>query len=302
MNDGGGGPRGTPPRLPAAALAAGAVGATVALLAMAAAGSHASPFGPARTGRNQADVLVVLSLVILGGMLLFGLIMVVLAILWREHVELPKRSGWGNWSWFALLLVIVLVYWRRPQLGNLPSLFGPGTQVASPAGGDDAVAPGPPTSGWLPIAALATALVAAVAASALAERRRRRRTPPARSEAELLAELVEKALLDLAGETDPRRAVIVAYAVMERGLAAAGLPRGIGETPLEHTTRALLDAHVPAAPVATLAALFERARFSHHPIDEAMRAEALAALGMVRAARRARAAAVAAATAERGPA
>jgi hypothetical protein len=294
-DDGGGGPSGSPPRLPAAAVAAGAVGATVALLAIAAAGSGSSPFGPARPDQNRPPAIVLtLALVTVGGLLLFGLVALVLAILWRERIELPKRPKGGSWASLLLLLLIILVIWQRPDLGELPPQLGAAAEGPPATTAGDLEPAGPPqASGWLPLAAVAVVLVVAATASALAERRRRRRARLSHSEGDLLAELVEAALVDLAGETDPRRAVIAAYAVMERGLAAAGMPRRIGETPMEHTTRVLLDAHVPAAPVATLAALFERARFSHHPIDQAMRTEALAALEAVRAALRERAAAAA---------
>jgi hypothetical protein len=297
MDDGGSGSSGSPPRLPAVVVAVAAVGATVALLAIAAAGSGSSPFGPAGSDQNRPPAIVlVLALGAVGGLLLFGLVALVLAILWRERIELPKRPKGGPWASLLLLLLIILVIWQRPNLGELPPQLGAAAEGPPATAAGDLEPAGPPqVSGWLPLAAVAVVLVVAATASALAERRRRARLQ--HSEGDPLAELVEAALVDLVGETDPRRAVIAAYAVMERGLAAAGMPRRVGETPLEHTTRALLDAHVPAAPVATLAALFERARFSHHPIDQAMRAEALAALEAVRAALRERAAA-----AERGSA
>jgi hypothetical protein len=73
------------------------------------------------------------------------------------------------------------------------------------------------------------ALVAAGAAAVALERRARRRalgaqTPIAAEEA--LVDVLDEALDDLRAETDPRRAVIEAYARMERALRAAGLPRG----------------------------------------------------------------------------
>jgi hypothetical protein len=102
--------------------------------------------------------------------------------------------------------------------------------------------------------------------------------------------------------------VIAAWARMERGLAAAGLPRRASEAPLEYAGRVLATAAGPPghpfgtlptagppggppdrtppvrpASVRRLTDLFERAKFSHHTIDRAMRDEAVAALRAVRA-------------------
>ena len=71
------------------------------------------------------------------------------------------------------------------------------------------------------------ALVAiAVVAWYLSYRARRRRLEPM-SDALLpvLADVLDETIDDLRAEADPRRAVIAAYARMERALAAYGLPR-----------------------------------------------------------------------------
>jgi MFS family permease len=101
--------------------------------------------------------------------------------------------------------------------------------------------------------------------------------------APVLAAAVGAALDDLESERDPRRAVILAYARMERALGEAGVERRPAEAPLEYLRRAL--GHVLAAgPSAVrLTRLFERARFSPHPIGEPLRQEALDALTDVRA-------------------
>jgi Domain of unknown function (DUF4129) len=88
---------------------------------------------------------------------------------------------------------------------------------------------------------------------------------------------------DLESERDTRRAVIKAYARMERALAAEGLPRRPSETPLEFLRRVLAGLHVGGHPVSRLTSLFERARFSQHEVDEPMRREAIDALSELRA-------------------
>ena len=86
----------------------------------------------------------------------------------------------------------------------------------------------------------------------------------------------------LESESDPRQAVIKAYAGMERALAEDGLPRQPSETPLEYLRRALERLSASTAATTRLTSLFEQAKFSSHAIDEPMRREALAALGELR--------------------
>ena len=59
-----------------------------------------------------------------------------------------------------------------------------------------------------------------------------------------LADVLEETLDDLRAEQDPRRAVIAAYARMERALAAYGLPRNPSEAPDEYLQRIFADLEV----------------------------------------------------------
>jgi hypothetical protein len=99
---------------------------------------------------------------------------------------------------------------------------------------------------------------------------------------ETLAEALDESLDDLREDPDLRRAIIAAYARMERALAAAGVPRHHAEAPLEYVERALLSLDASAAAVRRLTDLFEWARFSHHEPDPSMRDEAVDALVAVR--------------------
>ena len=116
----------------------------------------------------------------------------------------------------------------------------------------------------------------------------RRRRPPVREQRprEALVDELERVLADtledLESEADPRRAVIRAYARMESVLAAHGLPRRVHETPLEFLARMLTELEVRAEAAHALTELFERAKFSQHEIDVAMKREAIAALVSVR--------------------
>jgi hypothetical protein len=100
--------------------------------------------------------------------------------------------------------------------------------------------------------------------------------------AEQLSEVLSETLDDLALERDPRRAVIRAYARMESVLASHGLPRAPPEAPLEYLARVLRELRVRAEAAHALTELFERAKFSQHEIDAAMKEEAIAALARVR--------------------
>ncbi|MDQ3783279.1 MAG: DUF4129 domain-containing protein [Actinomycetota bacterium] len=93
---------------------------------------------------------------------------------------------------------------------------------------------------------------------------------------------IDGGLEDLSTITDPRAAVIACYGRMMRAAAAAGVERRASDTPLEALHR-LLENHGVTEPSARrLTLLFERAKFSNHPIDETMGTDALDALLEVR--------------------
>lgn len=87
--------------------------------------------------------------------------------------------------------------------------------------------------------------------------------------------------LDLSG--DPRRAVIAAYAAMERTLADCGVSRLPAETPREYLRRLLVDAGGAEPDARTLTGLFEEACFSWRPVSEQARDAALVALRSLQA-------------------
>jgi H+/Cl- antiporter ClcA len=102
------------------------------------------------------------------------------------------------------------------------------------------------------------------------------------SAASALTEALGESLEDLRAERDPRRAVIAAYARMERALDYHGLPRFRAEAPLEYLARVLRELSVRSSAVLALTELFERAKFSSHEIDAEMKEEAIGALAAVR--------------------
>ena len=97
-----------------------------------------------------------------------------------------------------------------------------------------------------------------------------------------LGDAVSASLDDVAGEPDPRRAIVAAWVGMGDALSRHGLRREPWEAPLEYMQRGLRAVHVSARSAQRLTALFQRARYSDHPATAAMRDEALAALRDVR--------------------
>ena len=115
--------------------------------------------------------------------------------------------------------------------------------------------------------------------------RSRRRLAPLWEEQGLEADMVsaiETTIDDLRSEQDARRAVIGAYALMERTLARHGLARDRSEAPLEYLANILRGLRVRESAVVSLTRLFEYAKFSGHEVDAAMKDEAIEALIAIR--------------------
>ena len=258
-----------------------AVAVAVGLLALAAAGSLRGPLGSGR-GRPSypADLIDSLLLLLFVAMIAAGALAVV--VLWpdRHHPVRSRRAG--SWNLILPMAAIVLLWLFRDLLGlgdgarddPPPSTIPSPTTLELPTP--------PPDPGVVPLVVAGVAVAAMVAilvAQARAERRRRRPPP---TPAERLVGLLDDTLEDLEREPDPRRAVIAAWARMEHGLAAAGLPRHPSEAPFEYAARVLEASAARPGSVHRLTGLFERAKFSHHAVGEADRDQAVAALRAVR--------------------
>jgi len=93
---------------------------------------------------------------------------------------------------------------------------------------------------------------------------------------------VDAALRQLHDPTDPRAAVIEAYARLEQVLADRELGRRTPEAPREYLGRVLREQGMPERPLTALTALFEEARFSRHPIAGSAPGRAVSELEEVR--------------------
>ncbi|MGH2999515.1 MAG: DUF4129 domain-containing protein, partial [Gaiellaceae bacterium] len=179
----------------------------------------------------------------------------------------------------ALLFAFVVLHARFNFLGNKKQQKGQLTHALTP---DQKDHPNPASIRsarlrWDEVAIVA-ALLAAAGVAAFASRKAKPVKPwRLRSQEEEIALALDESLDDLRTDPDVRRAIIAAYARMERALAAAGIPRRPSEAPFEYLPRALASLHTSAASVTRLTDLFEHAKFSHHDPDESMREDAIAA-------------------------
>jgi hypothetical protein len=203
---------------------------------------------------------------------------------WPKFAFLPRPSSWQSVV-FVILFALLLAYLlATTEVGrHLAELLGNAAGGAQQSNGgrgqqpDAAGGQDPAFQWWL------ASLVAVVALGGYVWYRRHHAPPHPREElAERLELVLTETLDDLESERDPRRAVIRAYARMETVLAAHGLPRNPAEAPLEYLARVLRELHVGAEAAHALTELFERAKFSQHEIDVAMKEEAIAALSTVR--------------------
>jgi Domain of unknown function (DUF4129) len=257
--------------------------AAAALLALVAAGAARGPLRGGG-GRPAFPTDLVASLLLLLLVAAVAALVLAVVVLVPDGRMRPVRRHRNSVLAALLPLGLLLALWLFGEPLGLLDRLRPDSATPStlptfevPEQSVEAADPGP-----LPLLVAGAAVVvmaAIVTAWLLADRRRR---APPRTAAERLVELLDDTLDDLERDPDPRRAVIAAWARMERGLAAAGLPRRPAEAPFEYAGRVL--ATMPGRPdhVHRLTSLFERAKFSRHTIDQAMREQAVAALRAVR--------------------
>lgn len=202
-----------------------------------------------------------------------------------------------DWTRFAILAGAVLygLFFVIQRITATPTGGGAtrspvGTSVTPTTvatGGPGSASSAPVSVGtWEVVAIVAGAAVLLVGLAWLFGQLRRPHLPFASHPGRLdppLARVVDEALSDLLNDPDSRRAVIRAYAAMERLFARRGQPRRVEETPFEYVERSLEQAGAPRGAAIDLTELFERARFSDHVIDTSFRAGAIRALESVRA-------------------
>ncbi len=284
-------------RVPRGARAAAVAVVITALLAVAALASRArapaaGKSAPAQTPSDQiVDYLTVL------GLMLFplGAVLIVwAAFLQRGQSIGTRQSGWKSTlrtvGVVAVVLTLVVVVVRQlNELGWRPRSTPDVTQTAPGTGTGGSQQPRRRAAredpGWLPFLVVGSVVLAfgvAVAGTVVVTRRRRIGLLPPGGAAAVVAGALGDMIAELRAERDPRRAVIRAYSGMERTLGARGLPRYAYEAPFEYLERILTGVQASAHSIGRLTNLFERARFSEHPIDTQMKDEAIDALVALR--------------------
>ncbi len=269
-----------------APLAVIAAAALVAAASRAHGGLHGG-VGPGPT-RSVFDQLFTVTLVMMG----VGIgVWIYILVIRRDVIELPdeQRRHRNLYVSLAFILGIAAFAMLAKRIGyhgihlSLLHHAFPSPPGAHPKpGSTSAAAQTHAHLSW--IAGLGSiALLAAAAAAVWYASRTAKQPDKARlSQAEEVSAALDESLTDLRAEPDPRRAIIAAYAHMERALAAAGLPRRPAEAPLEYLERALVDLDATAGSARRLTDLFRIAKFSDHPVDAQAKEDAIAALEAVR--------------------
>jgi Domain of unknown function (DUF4129) len=282
------------PGLPRA-LTAGLAGlAVVGLLALVALGSRGAHPGahfqahqrqvPAQVGNDLLTAVVIA----------YGvgvLVLIAVFVMFRHKWEDPQSR------WLRDLVVTLLVCGLVTLIGykllhhhgilRLLHLNQHGGAAAGPARTSQTLpqlpAPKQPARFDWGFAALLAGLGLLAAAFFFVRGRRGSSGPPAEPLVEEeLGTAVSESIDDLRRESDPRKAVIAAYARMEGVLRRHGRARRAAEAPYEYLERVLVDLRIRPAAVKELTELFERAKFSVHRIDGGMKARAIDALVAVR--------------------
>jgi hypothetical protein len=268
-------------RLPALALIVAALVAIVAVVA------HGRPLG-ASAGHGGLPSSF-WDYVVTSGIIL--VVLVCAAVLAATLTTKPEtvRPRPSHLQWFLRSLVGIIgfglsiaIAWRYIHLSRSfqpPSSGGgqpPNLDLRKPVKGATS-----PHFVWAELAFVVGVLVL-VGAVYLWTRPKRRPWEGFRTAPEAVAAALDESLDDLRSDPDLRRAIVAAYARMEKALAAAGLPRRPAEAPLEYVERALLSLDTSGASVRRLTDLFEWARFSQHEPEPSMRDEAVDALEAVR--------------------
>jgi hypothetical protein len=212
----------------------------------------------------------------------------------QQMLEIRRRSRVRRAVILVALAVLIAYSWLTDQnpaavlTGLLRSLFDgvhvggllPFTGHEPPAQRRHVQGDGGGVSGvdWA-IAGITWLLLLAAAAFAIRRLRRRLRAADAPDvTAGADGEPAHVGLERLRAERDPRRAVIGAYALMDRVMADRALGRRRSEAPLEYLGRMTGAGYARITALGRLTRLYARARFSTHPVDRRMQAEAVDAL------------------------
>jgi hypothetical protein len=248
---------------------------------------HQTPLGHGGSARGPSEFLADVVVTLLLCAMVVTALFVVYIHTWKRARAEPSRADWKRTVLplaYLGLLLLVIVSVQRGTSGGGKHRARPVPQITAPT-----VEPGPkhlrsraPHIEWFLVAGIAALGAAAVIVPAVRRRLAVSRYEREQRLAETLAVAVDDSLDALYAEPDARRAVIAAYARMERTLEAEGLGRGSAEAPIEYLRRVLHELRANTRAAFALTELYGRAKFSPHPVDADMKAEAIAALVALR--------------------
>jgi len=187
----------------------------------------------------------------------------------------------------VVVALVLAVHGGHPQTAITHVPISPPAAGSAATRPGDGVEPHPPSdvgTSWETTGLVAGVLIVAGVASALLVGRaiaRRRRSEGAIGGAaadDIVARASALSLEELRRESDPRRAILAAYARMEGLFMAAGLARSASETSTEYLSRVLHASSAPRSALLELTLLFEEARFSSHELSAADKDDAVDAL------------------------
>jgi hypothetical protein len=217
---------------------------------------------------------------------LAGLLIAVWALWPHPEMDIPavERRRWPILLAVLAALTVVGLVWWRARWGPLPTLpfAQPGGAPGGTVAGSERLPAASHGTDWPALLITATALAGIGAYLWHHSRARPRDGGVRRPAGPALEKVLDEAVDDVISEEDPRRAVIEAWARMERVLAASGLPRRASEAPFEYAARAFAELGLPAAGLEGFAWLFEWARFSLNEVTASMREEAVTRLVALR--------------------
>jgi hypothetical protein len=236
------------------------------------------------------DLFVVLAAVFFAELCLLVYVWVSYLRKRRLGIQHEQQRTPGSWaqrllvSLTALMLVVLLVGIATRTADNESSApLGLSVPIAPPPLGGDEPPTQPLVIHWWVLLGLALLGLSVLLTIVMRHRRRpKAKAEHAGSEREELLAAVEASLENIDEDSDPRSAVIRAYASMERALALHGLARRPSEAPLEYLARWTSAVSLSRPPAQALTRLYEWARFSKHPVDANMKQEATAALLTIR--------------------
>jgi len=269
--------------------------ALTALLAVVALASHAhKPGGGSGGGTSETPKLIFeYGATVMFILLPFGIITVIWVASLGRRQKLIDGDGVGSFRTiftFALVAIPVAYLIRHFVTSHVhPRQIGSAAVPGAAGPANPNLDSGHAATGqfhWvvaLITGSLVLALVLGIVAAIVVKRMRGDDWAQEAALSAALDEVLADTLEDLRAEKSPRRAVIRAFARMEKTFAAHNVQREPSETPREYVERALDRLGVSSASVRQLTKLYERAKFSRLEIDEGMKADAIDALAGVRA-------------------